>query len=199
MTPKQHYKRVMSRGKMAPVDMDKYPKRRGLEGPFRFRNGRIVYYDPKEGQYYDSETDMYLSDKETMKLSESSVSMKDLIEEQVGSSKFSDEKVNYEIVYPDKTHNFTDINQMDRFFDINGFKTYPGVSGRHPNLDGFKVKVVKPRGSDRKNKPVIIRYEPDYKGRGIKVISQKDLYAKAVETIDGQISKVANLLKKDYM
>ena len=70
MTPKQHYRKVMSRGKMAPVDMDRYPKRRGLEGPFRFRNGRIVYYDPKEGKYYDSETDMYLSDKETMKLHE---------------------------------------------------------------------------------------------------------------------------------
>jgi hypothetical protein len=49
---------------MPAVDMDRYPKRRGLEGPFRFRSGRIVYYDPREGAYYDSDTDMYLSQAE---------------------------------------------------------------------------------------------------------------------------------------
>ncbi|NJO62838.1 MAG: hypothetical protein HC836_32825 [Richelia sp. RM2_1_2] len=33
----------------------------GLEGPFRNRaDGRYYYYDPKEGRYYDSTTDMYM-------------------------------------------------------------------------------------------------------------------------------------------
>lgn len=33
---------------------------KGLEGPFKFRDGRILYYDPKEGRYYDRGRDMYL-------------------------------------------------------------------------------------------------------------------------------------------
>jgi len=36
----------------------------GMEGPFRFRSGRIVYWDNKAGLYYDRSTDMYLSDRE---------------------------------------------------------------------------------------------------------------------------------------
>ena len=35
-----------------------------MEGPFRFRTGRILYYDPREGQYYDSKRDMYLPREE---------------------------------------------------------------------------------------------------------------------------------------
>lgn len=33
----------------------------GLEGPFRFKTGFVLYYDPKEGKYYDRGRDMYLS------------------------------------------------------------------------------------------------------------------------------------------
>jgi hypothetical protein len=32
----------------------------GLEGPFRFKSGRILYWDPREGRYYDRRTDLYL-------------------------------------------------------------------------------------------------------------------------------------------
>lgn len=32
----------------------------GLEGPFQFKDGRVLYYDPKVGQYYDQQTDMYV-------------------------------------------------------------------------------------------------------------------------------------------
>lgn len=42
----------------------------GLEGPFKMKNGRVVYYDPREGQYYDRRTDMYLSDEEAAELFE---------------------------------------------------------------------------------------------------------------------------------
>lgn len=38
--------------------------RRGLEGPFVFGNGRIVYYDPRQGQYWDPRTDFYLESDE---------------------------------------------------------------------------------------------------------------------------------------
>ena len=47
------------------VDMmrDKYGARKGLEGPFNF-SGRVLYYDPKEGQYYDPRTDFYVEQAE---------------------------------------------------------------------------------------------------------------------------------------
>ena len=38
----------------------KYGPRKGLEGPFNF-SGRVLYYDPKEGAYYDPTTDFYVS------------------------------------------------------------------------------------------------------------------------------------------
>jgi hypothetical protein len=50
---------------MDTVDMmrDKYGARKGLEGPFNF-SGRVLYYDPKEGQYYDPRTDFYVEQAE---------------------------------------------------------------------------------------------------------------------------------------
>jgi len=43
------------------VDSERYGERPGLEGPFRFLSGIILYYDPKEGKYYDPDSDMYLT------------------------------------------------------------------------------------------------------------------------------------------
>lgn len=43
-----------------PIDPDEYPPIKGLEGPFYTRRGLVVYYDPKEGRYYDSKSDVYL-------------------------------------------------------------------------------------------------------------------------------------------
>ena len=36
----------------------------GLEGPFRYITGIILYYDPSEGKYYNAAQDMYVSDSE---------------------------------------------------------------------------------------------------------------------------------------
>lgn len=41
----------------------KYGPRPGLEGPFNF-SGRVLYYDNKEGAYYDPTTDFYMADSE---------------------------------------------------------------------------------------------------------------------------------------
>jgi hypothetical protein len=41
---------------------------KGLEGPYYFANGRVLYYDPKEGEYYDSTTDFYVSREEVDQL-----------------------------------------------------------------------------------------------------------------------------------
>ena len=45
--------------------MQGHGPRKGLEGPFNF-NGRVVYYDPKEGRYWDPRTDFYLSNEEAL-------------------------------------------------------------------------------------------------------------------------------------
>jgi hypothetical protein len=41
-----------------------YGPRKGLEGPFVYSNGRILYYDPKAGQYWDPRTDFYVEQEE---------------------------------------------------------------------------------------------------------------------------------------
>ena len=41
----------------------KYGPRKGLEGPFNF-SGRVLYYDPREGSYYDPTTDFYVDEHE---------------------------------------------------------------------------------------------------------------------------------------
>jgi len=43
-------------------------KRPGLEGPLLFRGNRVLYWDRNEGQYYDSLTDLYLTQKEADRL-----------------------------------------------------------------------------------------------------------------------------------
>ena len=42
---------------------DSYGPRKGLEGPFNF-SGRVLYYDPKEGQYWDPRSDFYVEQDE---------------------------------------------------------------------------------------------------------------------------------------
>lgn len=53
---------------MPPIDRERYTdlSYQGLEGPFTLDSGKVVYYDPKQGQYYDRDTDMYLSHDEYM-------------------------------------------------------------------------------------------------------------------------------------
>ena len=41
----------------------KYGPRAGLEGPFNF-SGRVLYYDNKQGAYYDPRTDFYVEQDE---------------------------------------------------------------------------------------------------------------------------------------
>lgn len=43
---------------------NRWQPRKGLEGPFYFATGRVLYYDTKEGQYYDPTTDFYVPQDE---------------------------------------------------------------------------------------------------------------------------------------
>lgn len=49
-----------------PIDHERYTdlSGEGLEGPFRLASGKVVYYDPTKGKYYDRDTDLYLSNDE---------------------------------------------------------------------------------------------------------------------------------------
>lgn len=46
------------------IDTKRYAPIPDLEGPFMWRSGKVVYYDPSVGKYYDRDTDMYLDDTE---------------------------------------------------------------------------------------------------------------------------------------
>ena len=65
---KEWHQQFMNKGKMSSIDMSEYTPIKGMEGPFRFRNGRVLYYDPREGKYYDRGMDLYLSHREGDKL-----------------------------------------------------------------------------------------------------------------------------------
>ena len=47
---------------------DEYGPRKGLEGPFRYANGRVLYYDVQEGKYWDPRTDFYVEHNEVTDL-----------------------------------------------------------------------------------------------------------------------------------
>jgi len=52
------------------LDKAKYQSRAGLEGPFMTKAGQVVYYDKIKGDYYNPDTDMYLSYDDWKKISE---------------------------------------------------------------------------------------------------------------------------------
>ena len=56
------YKVIADRDTMDQM-RTKYGPRKGLEGPFNF-SGRVLYYDNKEGAYYDPTTDFYVEQPE---------------------------------------------------------------------------------------------------------------------------------------
>ena len=42
----------------------RFGPRAGLEGPFHYPSGAVLYYDPKAGEYYDPRTDFYVSNED---------------------------------------------------------------------------------------------------------------------------------------
>ena len=56
------------KGDMGPID--------GMEGPFQYASGAVLYYDPKAGKYYDRGSDRYLDNEEAAKLTMENTQMK---------------------------------------------------------------------------------------------------------------------------
>lgn len=50
---------------------DQYQPRKGLEGPFRYPNGQVLYYDPRAGEYWDPRTDFYVPNEDVARLQQS--------------------------------------------------------------------------------------------------------------------------------
>jgi len=48
----------------------RWQPRKGLEGPFFFATGRVLYYDVKAGEYWDPLTDFYVPSDEVALLHE---------------------------------------------------------------------------------------------------------------------------------
>lgn len=46
----------------------KYQPIKGLEGPFYYPSGAVLYYDPKAGQYWDPTTDFYVENEDVNRL-----------------------------------------------------------------------------------------------------------------------------------
>lgn len=55
-----------------PIDRERYTdlSHEGLEGPYSTNSGKVVYYDPRAGKYYDRDTDMYISHDEYQAMTE---------------------------------------------------------------------------------------------------------------------------------
>ncbi len=48
-----------------------YEPRKGLEGPFIYGNGQVLYYDPRAGQYWDPKTDFFVDYDDVARLKNS--------------------------------------------------------------------------------------------------------------------------------
>ena len=93
---------------MPPMD-PKYTERSGLEGPFTTLSGKVVYYDPKEGKYYDPDTDIYMSYDEFQNYDKDYSGMKDERDE-VGETLSPEEKKHVNQMY-NKDGTMTDIGK----------------------------------------------------------------------------------------
>jgi hypothetical protein len=91
------------------IDREKYQERPGLEGPFRARNGKVYYYDPKAGMAYDPDTDFYI-DYDELKLMDQDPSMK--MENNIKSGRSAQERFNASY----KKATGTDLNDQEKFW-----------------------------------------------------------------------------------
>jgi len=59
---RQLWDKINSKGVVPSIDRERYTdlSGEGLEGPFRGKNGQVLYYDPRAGKYYSRDSDMYV-------------------------------------------------------------------------------------------------------------------------------------------
>jgi len=110
------------------MDRDKYQERDGLEGPIMTRSGKVVYYDAKEGKYYDPDTDIYLS---------------------YDDYKMLDKKTNEELTFEDDDQFFEEFGYLGYSIDE--------ADMFEAEYQGRKVKLNKPMQGDVKKFKVYVK------------------------------------------
>lgn len=109
------------------IDRDRYTERPGLEGPFHTKSGKVVYYDKKEGKYYDPGSDFYISHEDWQAMNEQDVA------EATGDEKF------------DKAMRQTtgDITPDDaaEMWPTQEFEPYDLDPSRVPMMEKYKAKL----------------------------------------------------------
>ena len=123
------------------LDKSRYPQRRGLEGPFMTKSGQVVYYDKKFGQYYNSDTDMYIDYDDWKKMSEEV----ELSEERYHSMAKNGD---YEVTLDLQSY-FDDVKDYKYSIRYKGKRLYPIRTTKHKNWGQFEVGF--PKGWLHKN------------------------------------------------
>ncbi len=114
------------KGDMGPLD--------GMEGPFQFRSGAVLYYDNKAGKYYDRGKDMYIDNEEASKLTmeRNQMKLKSDLREKVKASVTSKLKEMYD--------------DDDMFGDEDPYMA--GLEAEFPWMADKKKKKAAPMGDD---------------------------------------------------
>ena len=88
---KDKYHDSISNGVKQYPDDDKYPHVAGLEGPYKFKNGAVFYYDPKVGMYYDSDNDKHISYSELLGTTDQDLSLQERLNNFVKEAEMEDD------------------------------------------------------------------------------------------------------------
>lgn len=134
------HKKLMAKAqrysKSKAIDTDEYPAIRGMEGPFRFRKSGVLYYDPREGAYYDSKKDMYLDRDQMVEALSEGVLEK--------ASYENDFRAGYEV-------GVKAFKKSKSISSSDGEKAYKRVSKKHGSywLDGYSAAIDVARGASK--------------------------------------------------
>lgn len=136
--------KIMAKYKGGPaIDRSEYPPIRGMEGPFRFRKAGILYYDPREGAYYDSKKDMYLPKDKMVEVAEEYEVEADVIEAVLKNDGYDkDFKAGF-------AKGQEVVKKNPKADSGHGLAHYRRVSKKHGSywLDGFNAAIDVSRGA----------------------------------------------------
>ena len=133
---------------MPPMD-PKYTERSGLEGPFTTLSGKVVYYDPKEGSYYDPDTDMYLSYDEFQQYDKDYSNMKN------ESAKVNEEGGTYARIMYDYSEDYGSIDLYKNYEKIDDWDDYFGANEQGNPLAKKFIEMCKKNKFDPMTLPLV--------------------------------------------
>ena len=185
---------------LPPMDKEKYQARDGLEGPFSTLSGKVVYYDPKAGKYYDPDTDMYMSYDEFRRYDDDYKGMK---EEQVDEA--------HQIDWPDKDEDGDSAMEQHAYnairHDMHAYDAYGHVYSMTPHRDWMEankddiIKMFAQYGLQTESlEEDTVKYEDHYDDRVVLTVEKdKLLYnGKPIQNYDWKSSAKHIISDKFY-